>query len=149
MEFAKLYELSQECNWRTSEHLVSFADVHTKGPVLCFGQNRSNGNCEQISGRTVVFVTMIKRTKRPEIEVVKVEAAAAEAMEPVPVKVIAPLSRIVLEFVNPAAQQVLVASSFSEWKPALTPFMAAGDGRWTCNLKSGPGRQEYLLGLCT
>jgi 1,4-alpha-glucan branching enzyme len=88
---------------------------------------------------------MIKRTKRPKKAVVKVEAAAAEAMQPVPVKVEAPLSRVVLEFVNPAAQQVLVAGSLNEWKPELSPLMAAGDGRWTCNLKLGPGRHEYLF----
>ena len=88
---------------------------------------------------------MIKRTKRLKKAVVKVEAAAAEAIEPVPVKVVAPLSRVVLEFVNPAAQQVLVAGSLNEWKPELSPLMAAGDGRWTCNLKLGPGRHEYLF----
>jgi 1,4-alpha-glucan branching enzyme len=88
---------------------------------------------------------MIKRTKNSKKAVVKVEAAAAEAMQSVLVKVEAPLSRVVLEFVNPAAQQVLVAGSFNEWRPELTPLIAAGDGRWTCNLKLGPGRHEYLF----
>ena len=44
---------------------------------------------------------MIKRTKRPKKAMVKVQAAAAEAMEPVPVKVVAPY-RMILEPERPA-----------------------------------------------
>jgi len=91
---------------------------------------------------------MIKRTKKSKKAVVKVETAGAGAgaVEPATTKVEAPQpARVVLELVDPAAKQVLVAGSFNEWKPELTPLVAAGDGRWTGNLKLSPGRHEYLF----
>lgn len=88
---------------------------------------------------------MIKRTRTRKRSVVKVEAAAAEAVKPVTVKVEASLLSVVLEFVSPAARWVLVAASFGEREPEPPPLIVSGDAQWTCNLKVGPGRYENLF----
>jgi 1,4-alpha-glucan branching enzyme len=53
--------------------------------------------------------------------------------------------RVVVELINPAAKQVFVAGSFNDWQPEQTPLVAAGNGRWTRDLKVAPGRYEYLF----
>jgi 1,4-alpha-glucan branching enzyme len=53
--------------------------------------------------------------------------------------------RVVLELVHPSARQVFVAGSFNNWQPEQTPLVAAGNGRWTGDLKVAPGRYEYLF----
>jgi 1,4-alpha-glucan branching enzyme len=94
----------------------------------------------------VVLVSMIKTMKKTKKAVVKVEASAPEAVKPVTVRREAPQpSRVVLEIVSPDAKQVLVAGSFNEWNPERTPLVAASNGRWTGNLKLGPGQHEYLF----
>ena len=59
--------------------------------------------------------------------------------------VIPPQPRVVLELVNPAAKQVCVAGSFNNWQPERTPLKLSGSGRWSGDLKVGPGRYEYLF----
>jgi 1,4-alpha-glucan branching enzyme len=89
---------------------------------------------------------MMKTTKRSKKTEVKVGAATPEAAKPVEVKVENPQQRgVLLEIVSPAAKQVLVAGSFNEWHPEQTPLVPTSNGRWTGNLKLGPGRHEYLF----
>ena len=77
---------------------------------------------------------------------VKAVAAPAAAAKPVVVKAQPPKApRVVLELVNPVAKQVFVAGSFNNWQPEQTPLVAAGNGRWTGDLKVGPGQYEYLF----
>jgi 1,4-alpha-glucan branching enzyme len=86
----------------------------------------------------------MKLTKKAKRTVLVGEAAAPAS--PVAVKVESPKSpRVVLELVNPAARQVFVAGSFNNWQPEQTPLVAAGNGRWTGDLKVAPGRYEYLF----
>jgi 1,4-alpha-glucan branching enzyme len=89
---------------------------------------------------------MIKTKTKSKKAVVKVEAPALEAVEPITIKLEAPQPlRVTLEIVSPAAKQVLVAGTFNEWSPERTPLVADTGGRWTGNLKLGPGRHEYLF----
>jgi len=60
-------------------------------------------------------------------------------------KVSPPPNRVSLTLVKPEARQVLVAGSFNDWKPELTPLAPAGDGRWVGDLTVPPGRHEYLF----
>jgi 1,4-alpha-glucan branching enzyme len=89
---------------------------------------------------------MTKTTKRLKKTEANVGAAAPEAVKSVEVKVETPQpSGVLLEIVSPAAKKVLVAGSFNEWNPERTPLVPASNGRWTGNLKLGPGRHEYLF----
>jgi hypothetical protein len=38
-----------------------------------------------------------------------------------------------------------VAGTFNEWRPAVTPMIPLGDGRWRKRLVLPPGRYEYCL----
>jgi hypothetical protein len=77
----------------------------------------------------------------------RVEAAPpAEAIKPIVVTPATPAPpQVVLELVHPAAKQVSVAGSFNGWQPERTPLKAAGNGRWSGDLKVAPGRYEYLF----
>ena len=88
----------------------------------------------------------MKNTKKAKKAVLKVKTAPAEAVTPVLAKAEAPQPpQVVLELVNPAAKQVFVAGSFNNWQPEQTPLVAAGNGRWTGDLKVAPGLYEYLF----
>ena len=88
---------------------------------------------------------MTKKTRRPKRAVLPSAAAAAEPAKPTAEAQIPQPPRVVLEFISPAAKHVAVAGSFNQWKPESTPLVAAGDGRWTGDLKLTPGRHEYLF----
>jgi 1,4-alpha-glucan branching enzyme len=76
----------------------------------------------------------------------KAETARTETAKPVLVKAGAPKpAHVVVELINPTAKQVFLAGSFNNWQPEQTPLVAAGNGRWTRDLKVGPGRYEYLF----
>ncbi len=50
-----------------------------------------------------------------------------------------------LEFIRPGASAVLVAGTFNEWRPAVTPMIPIAEGRWIKQLRLPPGRYEYCL----
>ena len=50
-----------------------------------------------------------------------------------------------LEFTHPTAATVFVAGTFNEWRPATTPMICLGNGRWMKELVLPPGRYEYCL----
>jgi 1,4-alpha-glucan branching enzyme len=85
----------------------------------------------------------MKLTKKAKKTVMIDKAAATNS---VAVKVETPKPpRVVLELVHPDARQVFVAGSFNNWQPERTPLVAAGNGRWTGDLKVAPGQYEYLF----
>jgi hypothetical protein len=43
----------------------------------------------------------------------------------------------------PKAREVLVASSFNNWQPSVTPLKNCGRGRWLMDLALRPGRYEF------
>jgi|ERR1019366_3228871 1,4-alpha-glucan branching enzyme len=88
----------------------------------------------------------MKNTKKAKKVVLKSEATPAAAVVPVIAKAETPKPpQVVLELVKPDARQVFVAGSFNNWQPERTPLVAAGNGRWTGDLKVAPGRYEYLF----
>ena len=50
-----------------------------------------------------------------------------------------------LEFIHPAAQSVLVAGTFNDWRPGASEMVSVGDGRWLKELMLAPGVYEYRL----
>jgi 1,4-alpha-glucan branching enzyme len=54
-------------------------------------------------------------------------------------------TRIRFEFTAPEAQSVLIAGTFNDWRPAATPMVALGEGRWVKDLALPPGEYEYCL----
>ena len=89
---------------------------------------------------------MKKSTKTLKKAAVSGAAEATELVQPAIAKVeTARPSVVVIEFINPTAKQVFVAGSFNEWQPERTPLLPAGNGRWTGDLKLGPGHHEYLF----
>jgi 1,4-alpha-glucan branching enzyme len=83
---------------------------------------------------------LTKKTKKP----VMIDKAAATNSVAVKVETPKP-PRVVLELVHPDARQVFVAGSFNNWQPERTPLVAAGNGRWTGDLRVAPGQYEYLF----
>lgn len=47
------------------------------------------------------------------------------------------------EFHDGKAQAVFIAGTFNDWRPAVTPMIALGDGKWVKELSLPPGRYEY------
>ena len=47
------------------------------------------------------------------------------------------------ELTLPEAKSVCVAGSFNDWRPAVSPMVRLGDGRWVKCLSLPPGRYEY------
>jgi hypothetical protein len=115
------------------------------GTRIALGKTPFNIIFERIRGQVVLLVTKMKNTKKSKKAVVKLQTAPVEAVRPVMVKSEAPPPRVVLELVNPAAKRVFVAGSFNNWQPEQTPLVAAGNGRWTGDLKVAPGQYEYLF----
>lgn len=50
-----------------------------------------------------------------------------------------------IEFYDEQAQAVAIAGTFNDWRPAATPMLALGEGRWVKELVLPPGRYEYRL----
>jgi 1,4-alpha-glucan branching enzyme len=57
----------------------------------------------------------------------------------------ASVRRVHLEFNHATATAVCIAGSFNEWRPAATPMVSLGDGRWLKELVLAPGIYEYRL----
>jgi 1,4-alpha-glucan branching enzyme len=53
--------------------------------------------------------------------------------------------KIRIEFSHPTAGHVAIAGTFNDWKPAATPMVELGAGRWGKLLVLPPGTYEYLL----
>jgi 1,4-alpha-glucan branching enzyme len=53
--------------------------------------------------------------------------------------------KIHIEFFHPTASHVNIAGTFNDWKPAATPMVELGGGRWGKVLILPPGTYEYLL----
>ncbi len=53
--------------------------------------------------------------------------------------------RIHLEFKHETATTIYVAGTFNDWRPAATPMVALGEGRWAKDLALPPGSYEYRL----
>jgi 1,4-alpha-glucan branching enzyme len=49
------------------------------------------------------------------------------------------------EYFNPTACEVLVAGSFNDWQPHITPMSKQRGGRWSTELLLKPGCYEYRL----
>jgi len=50
-----------------------------------------------------------------------------------------------IEFNHATAREVAIAGSFNDWRPATTPMIAMGHGRWLKEVALAPGTYEYLL----
>ncbi len=50
-----------------------------------------------------------------------------------------------LELIAPNAASVLMAGSFNDWRPAVTPMIACAAGRWAKVVCLAPGRYEYCF----
>ena len=50
-----------------------------------------------------------------------------------------------IEFHDEHAQAVSIAGTFNDWRPAATPMVNLGTGRWIKDLALPPGRYEYRL----
>lgn len=50
-----------------------------------------------------------------------------------------------IEFNDPIATSVAIAGSFNNWRPASTPMIALGLGKWVKDMILPPGRYEYLI----
>jgi 1,4-alpha-glucan branching enzyme len=53
--------------------------------------------------------------------------------------------RVRFEFASYNAESVSIAGTFNDWRPAATPMILLGDGRWAKDLILPPGRYEYCL----
>jgi len=53
--------------------------------------------------------------------------------------------KVRVEFVHQTAQQVCIGGTFNNWRPAVTPMVPLGDGRWAKELTLAPGVYEYRL----
>jgi len=49
------------------------------------------------------------------------------------------------EYFNSTAREVLVAGSFNDWQPHITPMSKQRGGKWSTELLLKPGRYEYRL----
>jgi 1,4-alpha-glucan branching enzyme len=49
------------------------------------------------------------------------------------------------EYFNPTAREVLVAGTFNDWQPHITPMSKQRGGKWSTELLLKPGRYEYRL----
>lgn len=56
-----------------------------------------------------------------------------------------PRQRVRLEFRHETAKEVLVAGTFNDWKPAVSPMISLGNGNWAGEIMLPAGRYEYLL----
>lgn len=56
-----------------------------------------------------------------------------------------PPRKMRIEFHDEQAQEVCIAGTFNDWRPASTPMLPLGDGRWVKELVLPPGRYEYRL----
>ncbi len=56
-----------------------------------------------------------------------------------------PRTTVCLEFSHPTAVTVALAGSFNDWRPAATPMIPLGEGRWAKVLALPPGTYEYCL----
>jgi 1,4-alpha-glucan branching enzyme len=50
-----------------------------------------------------------------------------------------------LEYAHPTATAVCIAGTFNDWRPAATPMIGLGDGRWMKELTLAPGVYEYRI----
>ena len=50
-----------------------------------------------------------------------------------------------LEITHPSATTVYVAGTFNDWRPAATPMVSLGGGRWMKELTLPAGKYEYCL----
>ena len=50
-----------------------------------------------------------------------------------------------VDFVHQTATQVCIGGTFNDWRPAVTPMVPLGDGRWFKELTLPPGVYEYRL----
>lgn len=48
-------------------------------------------------------------------------------------------------FVNPEANQVLLAGDFTEWQKGAIPMKSGGNGVWTATVNLSPGTHGYLF----
>lgn len=55
--------------------------------------------------------------------------------------------RIRLEFNHPVAEWVGIAANFNDWRPAATPMIRMGEGRWLKELVLAPGTYEYRFAV--
>ena len=53
--------------------------------------------------------------------------------------------KVRVEFVRETAMQVCIGGTFNDWRPAVTPMIPLGDGRWSKVLILPPGLYEYRL----
>jgi 1,4-alpha-glucan branching enzyme len=51
--------------------------------------------------------------------------------------------RVRIEFRHPTATSICIAGTFNDWRPAATPMLAMGSGRWAKELSLPPGTYEY------
>lgn len=47
------------------------------------------------------------------------------------------------DYFNPSAREVLVAGSFNNWQPRVTPMKKHRGGKWSTELLLSPGHYEY------
>jgi hypothetical protein len=52
---------------------------------------------------------------------------------------------ITFTYFNPTAREVLVGSSFNNWKPTATPMTKQRGGQWSTEVLLPPGHYEYRL----
>ena len=50
-----------------------------------------------------------------------------------------------VKFIHQTATKVSIAGTFNDWRPAVTPMVSLGEGRWVKELVLPPGVYEYLL----
>lgn len=55
------------------------------------------------------------------------------------------IRRVHVEFIDPMAVSVCIAGTFNDWRPAATPMIHLGAGRWVKDLVLPPGVHEYRL----
>ena len=53
--------------------------------------------------------------------------------------------RVHIEFTHATATRISIAGTFNDWRPAVTPMVSLGDGRWAKELVLPPGVYEYRL----
>ena len=52
---------------------------------------------------------------------------------------------VAFEYFNDTASEVLIAGSFNDWQPRLTPMKKKRGGTWSAELLLKPGHYEYRL----
>jgi len=133
----------------------------TKNTLTAKTAKKSKKTAVKVQAAPAVAVTPSEVRTFPLVSTKSAAPVMARAPAPVEAKIVAPATkpvarieakpvippqpRVVLELMNPAAKQVCVAGSFNNWQPERTPLKASGNGRWSGDLKVGPGRYEYLF----